>query len=272
MSSDPPRRLARAFASRQGRAGLIPFLTAGYPDLESSAAMIRVAAESGALAIEIGIPFSDPIADGGDIQRSSEHAVRSGVDVSAVLELVKGARAAGIDSLPIVLMTYTNPVVRFGVERFAREARDAGADAVILSDLPPEESPEIWGALDAAGLDTVVLVAPTTPDARLPLLMARARGFAYCLARTGVTGAGGGEAGDVSQRIAAIRRHTQLPIAVGFGISNAEQARKLASGADAVIVGAAFMRAIASSHDAKGAIEAFGKLSRELAGALVASE
>lgn len=257
-------RLAAAFASRTARTGLIPYLTAGYPSLDASLAMLE-ALESAALAIEVGVPFSDPIADGPDIQRSSEHALRGGVSVDDVLDLVARYRRGG--SRPVVLMTYANPVARLGYETFASRARDAGVDGVIVSDLPPEEAPEAWSALDAAGLDTVLLVAPTTPPERLARVVARCRGFVYCLARTGVTGAGGGEGGALDERIARIRTLTPLPVGVGFGIATAEQARALNGVADAVIVGAALMREIAADPE-RGAVERVAQRAHELKAAL----
>jgi tryptophan synthase alpha chain len=230
--------------------------------------MLRGFAEDGALAVEIGIPFSDPIADGPEIQRASEWALRSGVGPAEAIELVRRLRADS--ELPVVLMTYANPVLACGVERFARDATEAGVDGVLISDLPQDESPDVWAALDDAGLDTVVLVAPTTDPARWPLLLGRARGFVYCLARTGVTGAGGGAGGPVAGRVAARRAHTTLPIAVGFGISTPEQARALAGVADAVVVGAAFMRKVTERPEA-GAADRVRQLAQSLLEALNAA-
>ncbi len=258
-------RLGSAFAARAGRTGLIPFVTAGYPSLDATLEMLRGFARAGAIAVEIGIPFSDPIADGPDIQRASEWALRAGVGVSDVFDLVRRFRVES--ELPVILMTYANPVVRTGAEAFARAAREAGVDGIILSDLPPEESPELWAALDAEGIDTILLVAPTTEPARLPLLLARCRGFVYCLSRTGVTGQAGGYAGHLTDRIAELRRLTPLPIAVGFGISSGHDARKLQGVADAVIVGAAFMRRV-TEDPATGATQRVVEFAGELAGAL----
>lgn len=258
-------RLRAAFEANAGRTGFIPFVTAGYPSLEATLGMLRAFAREGALAVEVGIPFSDPIADGPDIQRASEWALRAGVSTDAVLETVARFRAES--PLPVVLMTYANPVVRAGVEAFAARAKAAGADGVIVSDLPPDEAPEWWAAFDRSGLDTVVLVAPTTDEARLPLLLARCRGFVYCLARTGVTGRGAGWSGSIPERVAELRRHTALPVAVGFGISSGEDARRLRGVADAVIVGAAFMRRVAEDP-AAGAVERVAALARELGSAL----
>ncbi len=260
-------RLGAAFAARRGRTGLIPFLTAGFPSTADTLEMMRGIDRAGALAIELGIPFSDPIADGPDIQRASEWALRGHVGAPDVLQLVAEFRRAS--DLPVVVMTYANPILRMGLERFAREAAAAGVDGVIVSDLPPEESPETWDALQGAGLDTITLIAPTTEGERLPRVLARCRGFAYCLARTGVTGQGAGWSGSLPERIAEIRRHTKLPVAVGFGISDAADARKLAGVADAVIVGAAFMRKVGEDPErgAAARVEAFAS---ELAGALTA--
>jgi tryptophan synthase alpha chain len=262
------RRLGAAFSSARPRTGLIPFITAGYPTLDDSLAMLRGFAADGALAVEIGIPFSDPIADGPEIQRASEWALRAGVGPYEALELVRRVRADS--ALPVVLMTYANPVLACGVERFATDAAAAGVDGVLISDLPPDESPEVWAAMDQAGLDTIVLVAPTTDPARLPRLLARARGFVYCLARTGVTGGGGGVSTPVAERVVALRAHTPLPIAVGFGISAPDQARALAGVADAVVVGAAFMRKVTERPEA-GAVDRVRALARSLLEALGAT-
>jgi tryptophan synthase alpha chain len=220
-------------------------VTAGYPSLEATLEMLRGFGRLGARAVEIGVPFTDPIADGPDIQRASEWALRENVGLPDILALV--ARLRRESNLPVVLMTYANPVLRGGASAFAASAREAGVDGVLVSDLPPEEGEELWRALDQAGLDTVVLVAPHTSEERIARLVGRAGGFVYCLARTGVTGAGPGQAGNLPERVAAIRRHTRLPVAVGFGISSPDQARALQGVADAVVVGAALMRAVAES-------------------------
>jgi tryptophan synthase alpha chain len=236
-------RLGPAFAESRGRTGLIPFLTCGYPSPAQTLAMVLGLAERGVLAIELGIPFSDPIADGPDIQRASEWALRQGGSAASTLDLVGELRRQS--QVPLVIMTYANPVLRGGAEAFAARAAQAGVDGVIVSDVPPEEAPELWDALDAFHLDTVMLVAPTTSTARLPRLLARSRGFIYCLSRTGVTGQGAGERGDLAERIEAMRSLSSLPVAVGFGISEPRQAAELRGRADAIVVGAAFMRAIA---------------------------
>jgi tryptophan synthase alpha chain len=259
-------RLGPAFRARRGRTGLIPYVTAGYPSLEATLEMARAFTRSGCVALEIGVPFSDPIADGPEIQRALEWSQRRGVGIPEVLETVRALRREA--ELPVVLMTYANPVERAGAAAFASAAAAAGVDGVIVSDLPPDESPGVWSALDAAGLDTVQLVAPTTTEERLPLLLERCRGFVYCLARTGVTGRdSGGWGGSLPERIAALRARTPLPVAVGFGISGPAQARALAGVADAVIVGAAFMRAVSEDPE-RGAVARVAALAGEIAGAL----
>ena len=268
MTRVPGDRLASSFAARAGTTGLIPYFTAGYPAPAITLELLH-AAEPLALAVELGIPFSDPIADGPDIQRASECALAQGGGAAETLALVARYRAAG-GSLPIVLMTYVNPILRPGITSFAAAAAVAGVDAVLVSDLPPDESPEVWRALDDAGLATVMLVAPTTRAARLPLLVARARGFVYCLARTGVTGQGGGYAGSIEARVREVRALTALPVAVGFGIATAEQARALRGVADAVIVGAALMREVAQDPEANVAARVSARM-RVIAEALAAN-
>jgi tryptophan synthase alpha chain len=258
-------RLQAAFAAHAGRTGFIPFVTAGYPSLDATLEMLRGFAREGALAVEVGIPFSDPIADGPDIQRASEWALRAGVTTERVLEMLARFRAGS--PLPVVVMTYANPIVRAGVGSFATRAKAAGVDGLIVSDLPPDEAADWWDEFDRAELETIVLVAPTTDDQRLPLLVRRSRGFVYCLARTGVTGQGSGWSGSIPDRVAQIRRHTTLPVAVGFGISSGEDARALRGVADAVIVGAAFMRRV-TEDPSRGPVERVDSLARELAGAL----
>jgi tryptophan synthase alpha chain len=258
-------RIAAAFQTARGRTGLVPYLTAGYPSLATSLELMHRFHRAGARAIEVGVPFSDPIADGAEIQRSSEWAVREGVGITDVLALVRDFRRDA--ETPVVVMTYANPVVCHGTARFAAEAVAAGVDGVIVSDLPPDESPDLWEALDQAALDTITLVAPTTPASRLPAILARCRGFVYCLARTGVTGRSAGDAGSLPERLASLRSLTGLPIAIGFGISSADDARALKNRVDAIVVGAAFMRAVAEDP-ARGAADRADALARALIGAL----
>jgi tryptophan synthase alpha chain len=257
--------LSSAFAARTRSTGLIPYLTAGFPSLDVSLGLMRAFERAGALALEVGVPFSDPIADGPDIQRASEWALRQGTGVFDVLDLV--ARFRKESSLPVVVMTYVNPVARVGADLFAQRAAASGVDGVLLSDLPPDELPETWAAMDAASLDTVLLVAPTTCTERLPRLLARSRGFVYCLSRTGVTGRAEGYAGSLADRLAEVRAQSALPIAVGFGISTAADARALRGRVDAAIVGAAFMRLVAQDPE-RGAPDRVAALAAELVGAL----
>jgi tryptophan synthase alpha chain len=258
-------RLGEAFQGRRGSTGLVPFLTAGYPSLETSLEMMLELDRQGAIALEIGIPFSDPIADGPEIQRASEAALAHGVGPAETLELVRRFRDRA--TLPVIVMTYANPILRHGIGQFAERARAAGVDGAIVSDLPPDESPEVWAALDAAELATILLVAPTSSPARVPMLLERCRGFVYCLARTGVTGRALGYAGSIADRVQELRSMTKLPIAVGFGIANAEAARALRGVPDAVVVGAAFMRAV-SEDPLRGAVQRVSALAREIQGAL----
>jgi len=258
-------RIGRAFAAHRGTTGLVPYLTAGYPSLEATREMTMRLARLGALAVELGVPFSDPIADGPDIQRASEWAVRAGVGAAEVLDLVAALRRD--TEVPVVVMTYANPVLAMGAATFAARARAAGVDGVLATDLPPDEADETWDALEAEGLDTITLVAPTTDLARLPVVLARCRGFVYCLSRTGVTGSGPGEAGRIDERIAAVRGRTALPVAVGFGISSGADARALRGVADAVVVGAAFARAIAANPES-GVADRVERLAGELLAAL----
>jgi tryptophan synthase alpha chain len=209
---------------------------------------MRGLGDAGVLALEIGVPFSDPIADGPEIQRASEPAVRGGVGAAAAIDLVRAFRADGFET-PVVLMTYANPILRLGLDTFSSQAASAGVDGVLVSDLPPDERSSMWRALETGGLDTVMLVAPTTSQDRLPMVLEHCSGFVYCLARTGVTGNAKGEAGDLVGRIAAIRAMCALPVAVGFGIATPDQAAALRGVADAVVVGAAFTRAIAHDPD-----------------------
>jgi tryptophan synthase alpha chain len=243
----------------------VPYLTAGYPSLDATLEMMHALSAAGSLALEVGIPFSDPIADGPDIQRASEWALRQGVGAGQALELI--ARFRSTARVPVVVMTYVQPLVAMGIERFMKAAVEAGVDGLLITDLPPDEAPEVWAACDRAGLDTVTLVAPTTEPARLPRLLERCRGFVYCVARTGVTGNSPGFAGSLPDRVAELKRLTPLPVAVGFGISSPEAARALRGVADAVVVGAAFARAVAEDPSS-GATRRVQELAQTLAGAL----
>jgi tryptophan synthase alpha chain len=219
----------------EGRRGFIPFITAGDPDLETTRALVVGLARAGATVIELGVPFSDPVADGPTIQRSSERALRRGVGLSDVLAVVADARRE--TDVPVVLFGYFNPILQFGVERFADEAARAGADGVLVTDLVPEESADFNAALARRGLDQIFLVAPTTSDARLRSIAARASGFVYAVSRAGVTGARTELSDDAARLVARVREVSDLPVAVGFGISTAEQVSEVCTYADAAVVG-----------------------------------
>ncbi len=225
------------------RAAFIPFVTAGDPSLGATADLVETLAGAGADLIELGVPFSDPLADGPTIQRAAERALAAGVTLRAILAAIPEMRRRV--ETPIVLMSYLNPVLRYGLEKFARDARRAGADGAILSDLPVEEAGPALAAFDAAGLDLIFLAAPTSGSARLARIAAASRGFVYCITRTGVTGARAELPAELRGLIASIRAVTEKPVALGFGISTPEQARAAARLADGVVVGSAIVELIA---------------------------
>ena len=238
------RALEKALAERRG--ALLPFLTSGFPDPEESCRLALAACEEGADALELGVPFSDPLADGPVIQETTRRALASGATLEGVL--LEARRIRERHGTPIVLMTYVNPIVRLGAERFAREARDAGVDGVILVDLPPGEDPALWSAMDEAGLDTITLVAPTTDPARLPTIAARARGFLYVVARLGVTGSGSSDP-HLERLLARCREHTTLPRCVGFGLDASSDLTRFRGLAEGVIVGSGLLSAILAEPD-----------------------
>lgn len=260
----------RALRERD-QAGLVPFVTAGHLGLEATARLLDALAEAGAAAIEVGIPFSDPLADGPAIQRSTEIALAHGAGAAHALDAV--ARFHERHDTPVVLMTYANPVLAYGAERFAERARAAGVAGVIVSDLPPEERPDVWQALAARGLDAILLVAPTTAPERRRTLARRSRGFVYCLSRTGITGDRRAFAAELEGIVAAVREETDVPVGVGFGIADGERAARVARIADAVIVGAALCERIERERargveSALGAARDFvGELAKAVAGA-----
>jgi tryptophan synthase alpha chain len=232
-------RIATTFAAlrQQGRRALIPFLVAGDPSLEASERLVGACAAAGADLLEIGVPFSDPIADGPVNQRAAQRALAGGTALPAILEMV--ARLRSRVTQPIVLLSYYNPIHRFGLEAFARQAVGAGVDGVVVPDLPPEEGTALRTAADPVGLDVIFLAAPTSTDARLAQVVSASRGFVYCVSLTGVTGMRGGLAADLGDLVGRLRRHTALPVCVGFGVSTPEHARQIAAIADGVIVGSA---------------------------------
>jgi len=238
-------RLQQAFKTLRetGRKGVVPYITAGDPDLETTYELLVAMARGGATAIELGMPFSDPAADGPVIQRACERALARGVKLNAVLAVA--ARAIQTSGVPIVLFSYLNPLLRHGLGKLAQDAADAGLAGVLVTDLPAESAQGFSQALQRRGLDLVSLVAPTSTQQRIAQIAQHATGFLYAISVTGVTGTRQQLSADAGELLQRIRRVTQLPVAVGFGISNAEQARQVwAQGADAVIVGSAIVRKI----------------------------
>lgn len=240
-------RIDRVFARlrREGRKGLIPFLAAGDPSLEATEALVREFEMRGADLVELGVPFSDPLADGVVNQRAYQRALAAGASLGRILDLT--ARIRRHSEIPIVLMSYVNPIHRFGLDRFPAALRDAGVDGLILSDCPPEEMDGVTEALGDAGVHPVLLVAPTSPDRRISLISARSRGYIYYVSLRGVTGPRDRLPADLTDGIQRIRALTDRPLAVGFGISTPAQAGEVASLADAVIVGSAIVARIEAS-------------------------
>ncbi len=240
-------RIGEAFEAlkARGEKGLITFITAGDPDLTTTAKLVPAIAEAGADIVELGIPFSDPLADGPSIQAASSRALAKKATVAGVLECVRDIRAAC--EVPIVLMTCFNPILRFGPERFAAQAQDAGVDGMLISDLPPGESDEWTRIAHGHGLDTIFLVAPTSPPERMEEVCRRSTGFVYCISRTGVTGARKDLPPDLSELVARVREHTDKPIGIGFGISSPQQVHAVCRLADAAIVGSAIVNVIAEA-------------------------
>ena len=238
-------RIDAAFAALRGqqRAGLITYVTAGDPDRDTSARILVALALAGADVLEVGVPFSDPLADGPVIQRASERALAAGMTLRGTLDVVREVRAAV--ETPIVLFTYANPVVRMDAEVFAREASEAGADGVLILDYPVEEAEPLRAPMLRAGLDPIFLISPTTSDDRIARSAELGRGFLYLISRLGVTGARDRLSDDVSGMIARVRARTTLPVAVGFGISCPEQVAQTCRSADAAVVGSALVNVIA---------------------------
>jgi tryptophan synthase alpha chain len=236
-------RIERRFAAlrEEGRAGLVTYLTAGDPDPVTSAKLFAGLAAAGADLIEIGMPFSDPMADGPAIQGAGQRALKQGMNLRRTLTLVRELRR-GDDATPIVLMGYYNPIYRYGTEAFPRDAVDAGVDGVIVVDLPPEEDAELAVPAHAAGLDVIRLATPTSDERRLPRIVAHASGFLYYVAIAGITGTRSADSSDIAVAVARLRRFTRLPVGVGFGIRTPEQAAAVARAADAAVVGTALVQ------------------------------
>jgi tryptophan synthase alpha chain len=236
---------------KQGRSAFITFLMAGDPDLDTSLAIIKALPKAGADVIEIGMPFTDPMADGPAIQASGLRALKAGMTLKKTLALVRDFRADD-DATPIVLMGYYNPVYIYGVEKFVADAKRAGVDGLILVDLPAEEDDELCVPALAAGLNFIRLVPPTADDRRLSVVLENTSGFVYYVSITGITGSAAADIAAVTEAVARIKRHTKLPVCVGFGIRTPEAARAIAQNADGAVVGTALVDALCSSLDADG--------------------
>jgi tryptophan synthase alpha chain len=254
-------RIADVFNSlkEQGRKGFIPYITAGDPDLATTEELLVTLAQNATL-IELGVPFSDPMADGPVIQRASERALKHNFGLQELLDTA--ARARKRTDVPIILFSYYNPLLQFGLKRVAQAVRDAGLDGVLVTDLTPEESGEFEAELHAHGLDMIFLIAPTSTDERLKLVAERASGFIYAVSRAGVTGTRNTVSAEAERLVNRMRQFSSLPIAVGFGISNAEQVADVHRYADAVVVGSAIvaeMERLAGSPELVDRIGKFGQ-------------
>ena len=243
-------RILRKFAAlkAEGRAGFVAFVTAGDPDLETSRAILKGLPAAGADIIELGMPFTDPMADGPAVQLSSQRALNAGHTMADTLAMVREFREQDQDT-PIVLMGYYNPIYFMGVDTFLRDAKDAGVDGLIVVDLPPEEDQELCLPANDAGLNFIRLATPTTDDARLPAVLKNTSGFVYYVTITGITGTATAQAADVKSNIDRIKSHTDLPLAAGFGIKDKADVERFAAVADAVVVGSAIVDAVRTSLD-----------------------
>ena len=236
---------------KEGRSAFVAFLMAGDPDPATSLEIIKALPKAGADVIEIGMPFTDPMADGPSIQAAGLRALKGGMTLKKTLELVRGFRRDD-DATPIVLMGYYNPIYIYGVDRFLVDAKSAGVDGLIIVDLPPEEDTELCVPALRAGLNFIRLATPTTDNKRLPAVLANTSGFVYYVSITGITGAAAADSTVVSEAVARIKRHTDLPVCVGFGIRTPEAARAIASRADGAVVGTALVDALRGSLDPDG--------------------
>ncbi|WP_371258404.1 tryptophan synthase subunit alpha [Magnetospira sp. QH-2] len=262
----PETRLARRFAAlkQENRAGLVAFVTAGDPDRERSQAILDGLPKAGADIIELGMPFSDPMADGPAIQASSQRALASGMTLRGTIDMVRSFRNTDSDT-PIVLMGYFNPIYVYGVETFLKDAREAGVDGFIVVDLPPEEEREFCVPCLEAGLNFIYLTTPTTDDKRLPAVVEKASGFVYYVSITGITGTASAAASDVAAAVDRIRGHTDLPVAVGFGVKTPQQAAEIARVADAAVVGSALVGRVVENLESGDPVAAVLDLTRDLA-------
>jgi tryptophan synthase alpha chain len=257
-------RISQRFAELRaaGKKGLVVYIMAGDPDLDTTRELILELERAGADVIELGVPFTDPLADGPSIQAANERALAGGITLEQILDLVRGLRAE--TQIPILLMTYYNPIFRAGQERVARAAVEAGVDGMLITDLPPEEAGEWKAVADQAGLDTIFLLAPTSTEERIRIASRNASGFVYCVSRTGVTGVQADLPPDLHDLLDRIRAETDQPVAVGFGVSKPEHVRQIGEWCDAAVVGSAVVNVIA--RDGRDSVPAVGRFVRELKG------
>lgn len=251
---------------RQGRCALIPFLTAGDPDMDTTRKLMRAAVECGADLLELGVPFSDPIADGPALQKSIEYALTAGSSLPRVLEVIADFRKQS--EVPIILYGYYNPIFRYGIDRFAQDASRAGVDAVLIVDLPPEEVDEIYPQIHAAGVHFIFLLTPTSGPDRVAKVLKKASGFIYYVSLTGVTGSSAISIDGVREAVDKIKQRTKLPIGVGFGISTPDQAAAVSRFADAAVVGTALMRVVDTARGTDHVVEDAAAFIRGLKGGM----
>ncbi len=266
------RRIEQAFSAlkKKGEKALVAYITAGYPDLETTRALIPSLVRAGVDILEVGVPFSDPTADGPVIQAASQAALKNGTTLSRVLDLIGGLR--GTVQIPIVLFSYYNPIFSMGRAAFAKRASAAGVDGLLVVDLPAEEALELRKETDPMGIDFISLVAPTTADERMKKILKTASGFIYYISVTGVTGTRGPEMDETQRNVAAIRASTKRPVVVGFGVSTPEQARRISEMADGVVVGSAFVKLIGDMSGSPGMVDAVGAYAASLKAVLRGSE
>ncbi len=256
-------RIAEKFQALNKHKALIPYITAGDPDLATTEALILKMAECGADIIELGVPFSDPMADGPVIQRATERALTKGTKLIDILDLV--SRVRKVSQVPIVLFSYFNPLLQFGLEKLAKKAAEVGIDGVLVTDLSPEEAGEFLNILYRYKLDMIFLLAPTSSDERIAKVTRLARGFIYAVSRTGITGMQQTLSDTVVELVSRIRKHSNLPIAVGFGISSREQVKDVCRYADGAVVGSRIVAEIEECKDQTQLLEKIGNLIQELA-------
>jgi tryptophan synthase alpha chain len=264
-------RIKRRFSAlkTKGEKALICFLTAGDPHLEKTREIILGMEAAGVDCLEIGVPFSDPTADGPIIQAASQRALKNGATLAGILDMIESLRKTS--EIPIVLFGYYNPIFRYGPERFAQNAKEAGVDGILVVDLPPEEAPELRQYTDPAGIDFISLIAPTTNTNRVKQIAAHATGFLYYISITGVTGTAKPQVQEVKKDVERIRKATKLPLAIGFGISTAQQAAEIAPYADGIVIGSALVKMIAENTQQSDLVSVVSQYAREMKEAISVS-